>query len=115
MNASPDQERDSARLAERLGRIGNTIIVMSGKGGVGKSTVAANLAVALAADGQQVGVLDADLHGPSVPQLLGLGGLRPGSDGQNLEPVPGPHGLRVMSVAFLVASRRDAVIWRGPL
>lgn len=91
------------------------LLVLSGKGGVGKSTVAANLAVALAERGKLVGLLDVDIHGPSIPKLLGLENQRPASDGEQILPVALGEGLSVMSIGFLVESRGDAVIWRGPL
>jgi len=92
----------------------NIILVGAGKGGVGKSTVAVNLAVALARLGAQVGILDADIYGPSVPLLTGTLGQRPSSrDGQKLEPLAA-HGLRVMSIGSLI-DPDQALIWRGPM
>jgi ATP-binding protein involved in chromosome partitioning len=88
------------------------IAVASGKGGVGKSTTATNLALALAADGARVGMLDADLYGPSQPRLLGLSGLPESRDGK-LQPMLG-HGLQCMSIGFLV-DEEAPVIWRGPM
>jgi ATP-binding protein involved in chromosome partitioning len=96
-------------------RIGQKILVLSGKGGVGKSTVAANLAISLAEAGKTVGLLDIDVHGPSIPKLMGLVGRRPQSDGSALNPVEVAENLKVMSIGFLVDSREDAVIWRGPM
>ena len=90
------------------------VAVASGKGGVGKSTVAANLAVALRANGLSVGVLDADIYGPSMPRMLGISGRRPQSrDGKVLEPLEN-YGLRVMSIGFLVPEDTP-MIWRGPM
>ena len=90
------------------------VAVASGKGGVGKSTVAANLAVALKANGLSVGVLDADIYGPSMPRMLGISGRRPQSrDGKVLEPLEN-YGLRVMSIGFLVPEDTP-MIWRGPM
>ncbi len=92
----------------------NVIAVASGKGGVGKSTTAANLALALAAEGARVGLLDADVYGPSQPTMLGVAGRQPGSrDGKTFEPLQA-HGLQVMSVGFLVDDSQ-AMIWRGPM
>jgi len=108
------------KVAERMARIGHKILVLSGKGGVGKSTVAANLAVALREAGKRTGILDVDVHGPSVPKLLGLQGasvsLRPGSadGGVNMLPVEA-DGVQVMSIAFLLQGSGDPVIWRGPM
>ena len=97
------------------------VAVSSGKGGVGKSTVAANLACALAAEGKTVGLLDADVHGPSVPELMGLQGCEqpalrpPNAAGERLlEPVPGPGGVRCLSVGLLVG-RETPAAWRGPM
>ena len=103
-------------LAKRMCGIEHKILVFSGKGGVGKSTVAANLAAVLAADGRRVGLLDVDFHGPSIPRLLHLEGQRaePAGDG-GLAPIATPDGLRVMSIGSLVEGRDAAVIWRGPL
>ncbi len=102
-------------LTNRMGEIQNKIMVLSGKGGVGKSTVAANIAVALAMEGKKVGLLDTDFHGPSIPTLLNLEGKRPGSDGTSILPVEYVEGIKVMSIGFLVPNRDDAVIWRGPM
>ncbi len=94
--------------------IRNIIAVASGKGGVGKSTTAVNLALALAAEGASTGILDADIYGPSIPMMLGLEGQQPVStDGKSFEPLEA-FGLQAMSVGFLV-SREQALIWRGPM
>lgn len=111
-NEEAFQER--RRLQSRLCRIRHKVIVLSGKGGVGKSTVAVNLAVSLMLSGKRVGLLDADIHGPSVPTLLGLeGGTLPsGEDGL----LPAELGnLKIMSLGLLLPNRDDAVIWRGPM
>ena len=92
----------------------NIIAVASGKGGVGKSTTAANLALALAAEGATVAILDADIYGPSQPQMLGIGEHRPHSvDGKSMEPLEA-HGLQVMSIGFLV-DVETPMVWRGPM
>lgn len=97
-----------------LPNVKNIIAVASGKGGVGKSTTAANLALALAAEGARVGVLDADIYGPSQPQMLGVGGQRPLSkDGKRMEPLQA-HGLQVMSIGFLI-DNETPMVWRGPM
>ncbi len=92
----------------------NVIAVASGKGGVGKSTVAVNLALAIAADGGRVGLLDADIYGPSQPHMLGLVGERPISeDGKTMQPLEA-HGLQVMSIGFLI-DPDTPMVWRGPM
>ncbi len=92
----------------------HTILVLSGKGGVGKSTVAANLAVSLSLSGRSTGLLDADFHGPSIPRLLGLQDARLESDGERIKPAE-MGGLEVVSVGFMLQGGNDPVIWRGPL
>jgi ATP-binding protein involved in chromosome partitioning len=91
----------------------NIIAVASGKGGVGKSTTAVNLALALAAEGASVGMLDADIYGPSQPTMLGITGRPESPDGQNLEPMTG-HGLQAMSIGFLI-DVETPMVWRGPM
>lgn len=100
-----------------MSEIAHKYIVMSGKGGVGKSSVAVNLAVWLSLQGKQVGLLDADIHGPSVPTLLDVGDRKPGADadGQRIQPAEYNENLKVMSVGFLLPSDRQALIWRGPM
>ncbi|HLQ14155.1 MAG TPA: iron-sulfur cluster carrier protein ApbC [Steroidobacteraceae bacterium] len=94
--------------------VGNIIAVASGKGGVGKSTVAVNLALAWAVAGARVGILDADIYGPSQPLMLGLSGQRPTApDGKHLVPLEA-HGIKAMSIGFLV-DPAQAVVWRGPM
>jgi Mrp family chromosome partitioning ATPase len=102
-------------LAQRLGQIDHKIFVLSGKGGVGKSTVAANLAVSLAGRGLRTGLLDIDLHGPSIPKLLHLEGQALSADGGEIQPTSFDHHLQVVSIGFMLQSADDAVIWRGPL
>ncbi len=91
----------------------NVILVMSGKGGVGKSTVAANLAVALGQLGARVGLLDADIYGPSIPTLFGIH-EQPLSDGGKIKPLE-KYGIKLMSMGFLLESPHSAVVWRGPM
>jgi len=99
--------------SDRLERIKNIIAVASAKGGVGKSTTAANLALALRAEGASVGVLDADIYGPSQPQMLGIDGKPESEDGQILSPMEN-HGVKAMSIGFLVDTE-SPMIWRGPM
>ncbi|HAN55856.1 MAG TPA: iron-sulfur cluster carrier protein ApbC, partial [Betaproteobacteria bacterium] len=91
----------------------NVIAVASGKGGVGKSTTAVNLALALAAEGAAVGMLDADIYGPSQPTMLGIKGRPESRDGKTLEPMEG-HGLQAMSIGFLIDAETP-MVWRGPM
>jgi len=91
------------------------IVILSGKGGVGKTTVATNLAMSFAKKKLQVGILDVDVYGPNVPKLLGLEGQHPSADDNKINPVEGPMGLKVMSMGFLLRNADDAVAWRGPL
>lgn len=107
-------ETEDARLRARLNRIRHKVIVMSGKGGVGKSTVAVNLAMSAMLSGLRVGLLDVDLHGPSVPTMLGLIGQRLEGGENGMLPVE-IGGLKVLSVGFLLKSEDDPVIWRGPM
>jgi ATP-binding protein involved in chromosome partitioning len=109
------RKREALELQQRMAKIKHKFLVLSGKGGVGKSTVAVNVAVALAKAGRQVGLLDVDIHGPSVPKLTGLEGRTPESDGEAFLPVRVADNLAVMSIGFLLTSSADAVIWRGPL
>ena len=101
------------RGVQLLPSIKNIVAVASGKGGVGKSTTAVNLALALAAEGASVGVLDADIYGPSIPMMLGISGKPASADGKTMEPMEN-HGVQVMSIGFLVA-QDEAMIWRGPM
>jgi ATP-binding protein involved in chromosome partitioning len=99
---------------QRVAGVRNIIAVASGKGGVGKSTVAVNLALALAAEGAKVGVLDADIYGPSQPTMLGVAGQKPTSpDGKTLDPILA-HGVQSMSIGYLVDAEQPTV-WRGPM
>lgn len=112
MSEQEDQERQ--RLEARLGRIRHKVLVLSGKGGVGKSTVAVNIAALLARAGKRVGLLDVDLHGPSVPTMLRLSTEGIPTDDGALVPIE-IGDLKVMSLGFLLRDQREAVIWRGPL
>ncbi len=106
---------EEGRIKERMSRIGRKILVLSGKGGVGKSTVAVNLAVALASSGKKVGLLDIDVHGPSVPKLLGVEGMTLHGTEDSISPLGIGDNLKVMSIGFLLRDSDDAVIWRGPM
>jgi len=106
---------DREEIANRLSNIGHKILVLSGKGGVGKSTVAANLAIFLSQHDKKVGLLDIDIHGPSVPKLLGLEDSRAQGSEKMIMPIAFSDNLKVMSIGFLLQSRDDAVIWRGPM
>jgi ATP-binding protein involved in chromosome partitioning len=108
------QSDDQDRLKARMSQIKHKIAVISGKGGVGKSTVTANLGAALAKQGFKVGVLDADIHGPSIPRLYGLEGQQVKTGPTGAFPVPGPLGMKVMSIDFFLPEQTPA-IWRGPL
>ena len=101
------------RGVQLMPNVKNIIAVASGKGGVGKSTTAANLALALAAEGARVGLLDADIYGPSMPIMMGVSGRPESLDGQNMEPLEN-YGVQVMSIGFLV-DPDEAMIWRGPM
>ena len=101
------------RGVQLLPKVKNIVAVASGKGGVGKSTTAVNLALALAAEGASVGLLDADIYGPSVPMMMGIAGQPESLDGKSMEPLEN-YGVQVMSIGFLVA-QDEAMIWRGPM
>ena len=96
-----------------LPNVKNIVAVSSGKGGVGKSTVAVNLALALAAEGATVGMLDADIYGPSQPTMLGISGKPESVDGKSLEPLIG-HGIQASSIGFLIDPDQP-MVWRGPM
>ncbi|MDI9610251.1 MAG: Mrp/NBP35 family ATP-binding protein [Archaeoglobales archaeon] len=110
-------EEQDKRIKERMGKIKHKIAVISGKGGVGKSTVTVNLAMAFAMKGYSVGILDADVHGPSVPKMLGLKGrrLQVSEKGDEIIPVLGPMNIKVVSMDFLLPADEAPVVWRGPL
>ena len=102
------------RNLKPLENVKNIIAIASGKGGVGKSTTAVNLALALCLEGANVGILDADIYGPSIPLMMGLAGERPTSDdGQSMNPLSA-HGIQVMSIGFLIDAD-EPMIWRGPM
>jgi Mrp family chromosome partitioning ATPase len=109
------RQQEKGGMAEHLNDIRQVIAVISGKGGVGKSLVASLLAVALRREGRQVGVLDADITGPSIPKMLLPDGARPGSSPVGLLPAETETGIKVMSINLLLESEDQAVVWRGPL
>jgi Mrp family chromosome partitioning ATPase len=109
------EQHAEQRLQAQLQRIKHTIVVMSGKGGVGKSTVAANLAVTLSKRNHRVGLMDADIHGPNIPKMLGVEGGQLINTHEGIMPIMYTENLVVMSVSFMLSGRDDAVIWRGPL
>ena len=107
------QQEEEAR--KRLSIVRHKIAVISGKGGVGKSFVSTSIALTLAKKGYKVGLLDSDLHGPSIPKLLGLQGQKMSAGPPGIFPVDGPLGLKVVSIDFMLPSENAPVIWRGPL
>jgi Mrp family chromosome partitioning ATPase/predicted Fe-Mo cluster-binding NifX family protein len=112
MNARLAEE--DLQIARQMSRVKMKLVVLSGKGGVGKSTVAANLARFLAASGLKVGLLDVDLHGPSIPRLMGLASKPVSIEDGAMAPLRLDDHLAVMSIGFLLSSNADPVIWRGP-
>ena len=102
-------------IVENMKGIKHKIVVLSGKGGVGKTTVATNLAVSFAKRGKNAGIVDVDIYGSNVPKLLGLEGQHPTVEGDFILPIVGPHDVKVMSMGFLLRKDDDAVAWRGPL
>jgi ATP-binding protein involved in chromosome partitioning len=114
-NREKERQEQDKRIAEQLSLIKHSFLVMSGKGGVGKSTVAVNLAVGMADRGYTVGLMDVDLHGPSTVKMLGLEGESVKMSGQHLLPIAYGERLKVVSMAALLEDRDMAVIWRGPL
>ena len=111
---SLSKKPEEPKIVVNLRRIKRKIMVMSGKGGVGKSTIAANLAAGLALRGYRVGLLDCDIHGPTVPTIFGLESSRPEVNEQGSIPVQVFSNLSVMSVGFLLENKDSPVIWRGP-
>ncbi len=114
-----DQQRqlqaEQEQINQNIKRIKHQILVLSGKGGVGKSSIAVNLAVWLSMLGKRVGLLDVDIHGPSVPKLLNLEGRRLQGKGNRIEPILYNDTLKVISIGFLIQDENAALIWRGPM
>ncbi len=119
MNGNQDTSADEVLqemiIEEKLGNIDNILIVLSGKGGVGKSTVAANLTLSLSLQGFRTGIFDVDIHGPSIPKLLGIDGQRMGTRDDELLPIECYANVNVVSMALLLQNTEQAVIWRGPM
>ncbi|HVO84235.1 MAG TPA: Mrp/NBP35 family ATP-binding protein [Syntrophobacteria bacterium] len=109
------EDQEKRRLERRLCQIRHKILVMSGKGGVGKSTVATNLGAAMALRGYRVGILDADLHGPNVARMLGVEGQSLAASGDSVEPIQVSKNFKAVSMALLGYDPDQAIIWRGPL
>lgn len=112
---SAEQIEDDTKLMETLSRIKHVIIVLSGKGGVGKSTVSSNLAQSLSMMGLMTGIMDLDITGPNIPKMFHIEDERLTVEGEKLVPVDVPPSLRVMSMAFLLPDKDSALMWRGPV
>jgi ATP-binding protein involved in chromosome partitioning len=110
-----NSEKDDKILEEKLARIGRVFIVLSGKGGVGKSTVAVNLALSLSLRGMRTGILDVDIHGPSIPKLLGLSGKKVGVANDELVPLEVYNNVKVVSMGLFGSGNELPIIWRGPM
>ena len=117
MQKTVEQERieQDKRLKERMSRVKHKLIVISGKGGVGKSTVAVNLAYGLAVKGNNVGILDVDIHGPNIAKMLGIEGKRLIGSDSGIEPMKVLPNLKAVSLALLFEDKDQPIIWRGPL
>jgi len=111
-NAQADQD---ASVNKSLQKIKNKFIVLSGKGGVGKTSTSVNLAVALSKKGFKVGIMDVDLHGPDVPRMLGLEGMLDLNENRKLNPMSYSENLKAVSIESLTGNKDDAIIWRGPI
>ena len=117
MPKNPQQmqaDQDTAVNAS-LGKIKNKILVMSGKGGVGKTSTSVNLSIALADKGYRVGIIDIDLHGPDIPRMLGLEGSPQVNENNKLDPISYSENLKAISIESFTPNKDDAIIWRGPL
>lgn len=113
--AKPMINADDFKLQESLGKIKHVIIVMSGKGGVGKSTVSSNIAMSLSMKGYQTGIMDIDITGPNIPKMFGIEDEKLDVVDEKLIPIDVPPSLKVMSMAFLLPDKDSAVMWRGPV
>ena len=115
MDSGQSMQQRQEKVNKAMSRIRHKLAVMSGKGGVGKSTVAANLAISLQNRGFEVGLLDADMHGPTIPKMLGAENVKLGVVGEGIMPATVLSGLKVVSIGFLLADTDTPVIWRGPM
>ncbi len=114
-NPKQIQAEQDAAVKSSLDKIKNKIIVMSGKGGVGKTSTSVNLSIALASKGHKVGIMDVDLHGPDVPRMLGLSGMPEVNQNKKLNPMRYSENLKAISIESFTPGKDDAIIWRGPL
>ena len=114
-DSGADAPLKALKISTALARIKSKIVVLSGKGGVGKSTVAANLAAGLALEGFKTGLLDVDIHGPSIPRIMGLIGVKPEMAGDAILPVEWNWNLKVVSMGFFLTDPDVPVVWRGPV
>ncbi|MCK5584388.1 MAG: Mrp/NBP35 family ATP-binding protein [Elusimicrobiales bacterium] len=110
-----DVDDSVSRIKENMAKIRNKILIMSNKGGVGKSSIAVNIAAALNASGHKVGLLDIDVHGPSLAKMTGQEGKTPNTDGKTLEPIEVKENFKMMSMGSLMPQSEEPLIWRGPL
>lgn len=107
-------EQQNAEIKEKMSKIKHKIAIISGKGGVGKSTVTVNLAATLNMMGKSVGVLDGDIHGPNIPQMLGVSEIQPLADENGIYPVLSAQGIKTMSIGYFLPDINTPIIWRGP-
>ncbi len=115
MNQKSNHDKQDAMVAQSLLKIKQKFLVMSGKGGVGKTSVSVNLALALADQGFRVGLMDVDIHGPDIPRMLGYKGILDINQNKKLIPIRYSKNLKAVSIEALNASKDDAIIWRGPM
>jgi ATP-binding protein involved in chromosome partitioning len=114
-NQVEERKKQDEAIKKNLNQIKQVIVVLSGKGGVGKSTVSTNLALTLSQQGKKVGLLDSDIHGPTIPTMLGLSNRRITQTTDGLKPIKATENLQVLSMGFLIENQDDAIIWRGPM
>ncbi len=104
----------NAKIKENMSKIKHKIGILSGKGGVGKSTVTVNLAASLSEMGKKVGIIDGDIHGPNIPKMLGVEDVQPFADENGIYPITTPEGIKVISIDYFLPDKNTPVIWRGP-